>query len=104
MGLDVVLAIFFSFAIGAVFGGMAAFLSRRMLINRQLRIAERKAARVLSDAGVESKNIVNDAKREADKTKYELEAEYRERRSELQRQEQRLSQKGENLDLSLIHI
>jgi len=101
MGIDVVLAIFFSFAIGTVFGGMAAFLSRRMLINRQLRIAERKAARILADARVESKNVVNEAKREADKSKYELEAEYRERRSELQRQEQRLSQKGENLDRKL---
>jgi len=101
MGIDVVLALFFSFVIGTVFGGMAAFLSRRMLINRQLRIAERKAARLLADARVESKNVVNEAKREADKTKYELEAEYRERRSELQRQEQRMSQKGENLDRKL---
>ena len=83
MGIDVVLGIFFAFAIGSVFGAMAAFLLRRTMMHRQLRIAERKAARLLTDARVESKNIVNDAKREADKTKYELEAEYKERRSEV---------------------
>jgi len=101
MGIDVVLAIFFAFAIGAVFGAMAAFLLRRTMMQRQFRIAERKAARLLADARDESKNIVNDAKREADKTKYELEAEYKERRSEVQRQEQRLNQKSENLDRKL---
>jgi len=104
MGINPVLAvlgIFFAFVIGVVFGGMAAFLSRRMMINRQLRIAERKAARLLADARVDSKNVLNEAKREADKTKYELEAEFRERRSESQRQEQRMTQKGENLDRKL---
>ncbi|MBU2608951.1 MAG: ribonuclease Y [Chloroflexi bacterium] len=98
MGLDVVLAIFFSFVIGSIFGAMAAFLLRRTLINRQIRIAERKATRMISDATIEAKNVVNEAKREADKTKYELEAEYKERRSELQRQEQRVTQKGESFD------
>ena len=39
------LGILFSFVIGAIFGGMAAFLWRRMIINRQIRIAERKAAK-----------------------------------------------------------
>ena len=50
MGIDVVLAIAFSFLIGVIFGGMAAFLSRRMMINRQIRIAERKAARMMAEA------------------------------------------------------
>lgn len=101
MGTDVLLvyaAIFFSFVIGTVFGAMAAFFLRRTLINRQIRIAERKASRMISDATVEAKNVVNEAKREADKTKHELEAEYKERRSELQRQEQRVAQKSESFD------
>ena len=68
MGVDVVLAIFFSFIIGAIFGAMAAFVLRRTMINRQLRIAERKATRMISDATIESKNVINEAKREADKT------------------------------------
>ena len=37
-------ALFFILIIGVVLGGMAAFLSRRLVFNRQLRIAERKAA------------------------------------------------------------
>jgi len=98
MGIDVLAAIFFSFVIGIIFGAMAAFVLRRTLINRQIRIAERKATRMVSDATIEAKNVVNEAKREADKTKYELEAEYKERRSELQRQEQRVAQKSESFD------
>jgi len=101
MGIDVLLAIFFSFVIGTVFGAMAAFVLRRTLINRQIRIAERKATKMISDATIEAKNVANEAKREADKTKYELEAEYKERRSELQRQEQRVTQKSESFDRKL---
>ncbi len=101
MGLDVVLAIFFSFIIGVIFGGMAAFLSRRMMINRQIRIAEKKAARMIAEARTESKNVLNSARGEAEKARLTTEAEYRERRSELQRQENRVSQKGETLERKL---
>ena len=44
LGLPEILAILFSFIIGVIFGGMAAFLSRGMMANRQIRIAQRKAA------------------------------------------------------------
>ncbi|MFC2013509.1 ribonuclease Y [Chloroflexota bacterium] len=101
MGIDVVLAIAFSFLIGVIFGGMAAFLSRRVMINRQIRIAERKAVRMIAEARAESKNILDVAKGEADKGRLAAEAEYRERRSELQRQENRVSQKSENLERKL---
>lgn len=89
------------FIIGIVLGAMITFLGRRMIINRQLRHAERKAARMVADARGESKNVINEAKQEAEKLKQGVEAEYRERRSELQRQEHRLSQKGETLDRKL---
>jgi len=101
MGLEVVLAIFFSFIIGVIFGGMAAFLSRRVMINRQMRIAERKAARLVADARLEAKGVLNETKQEAEKVKLLAETEYRERRSELQRQESRLSQKAETLERKL---
>ena len=101
MGIDVVLAIAFSFLIGAIFGGMAAFLSRRLIINRQIRIAERKAARIVAEARTESKNVLNEARQEAEKARLAMEAEYRERRSELQRQENRVSQKAESLERKL---
>jgi ribonuclease Y len=101
MGIDVVLAIAFSFLIGVIFGGMAAFLSRRLIINRQIRIAERKAARIVAEARTESKNVLNEARQEAEKARLAMEAEYRERRSELQRQENRVSQKAESLEREL---
>ena len=85
------IAIFFSFIIGLIFGGMAAFLSRRMVFNRQLRIAERKAARMVAEARNESKGILQEAQEEAKKNKAAADTEHRERRSELQRQENRLN-------------
>ncbi len=101
MGIASVLAIFFSFAIGVIFGGMAAFLSRRMVFNRQLRLAERKAAKMLIEARNEVKGIVHEAQEEAKEIRASVETEYRERRVELQRQENRVAQKGENLERKL---
>jgi len=97
----VILAIFFAFIIGVVFGGMAFFVFRRVMFNRQMRIAERKAAKMLAEARDEARVVLNNAHEEARKTKSTVDAEYRERRSELQRQENRLSQKIENLDRKL---
>jgi len=97
-GVGPILAVFFSFVIGVVFGGMATFLFRRMMVNRQLRIAQRKAAKVISEAQLECKNTIDEAKEEANKIKAGVEAEYKERRSELQRQENRVLQKVETLE------
>jgi ribonuclease Y len=94
----VYIALFFSFIIGLVFGGLAAFLSRRIMFNRQLRLAERRAARMVAEARNESKSILQEAQEEIKRSKATADAEYRERRSELQRQENRLSQKQETLD------
>ncbi len=101
MGIESILAIFFSFVIGVVFGGMAIFLFRRMMVNRQLRIAQRRASKITAEASAESKNTLNEAKQEAEKIKSAADAEYRERRTELQRQESRLSQKTESLEHKL---
>ncbi|MEA2085555.1 MAG: ribonuclease Y [Chloroflexota bacterium] len=104
MGMETVTTILFSFSvliIGVIFGGMVTFFSRRMLINRQMRIAERKAARMVAEASVEVKNMLNEAKQAAEKTKQASDAEHRERRAELQRQENRLTQKGETLEHKL---
>ncbi len=101
MGIETVLAIFSSFIIGIVLGGITTFLSRRMIVNRQIRIAERKAARLVAEARAESKNVLQTAREEADRMKSANEAEYRERRSELQRQENRLGQRVESLERKL---
>ncbi|MAF85625.1 MAG: ribonuclease Y [Dehalococcoidales bacterium] len=100
-GFPIILAFFFSFIIGVIFGGMAAFLSRRFRINRQMRIAEKKAARIVAEARTESKEALHQARTEAEKAKTVTETEYRERRAELQRQDNRLSQKGETLERKL---
>jgi ribonuclease Y len=97
-GALVYIALFFSFIIGLVFGGLAFFLSRRLVFNRQLRIAERKAARMVAEARNESKLILQETQEEAKRSKAQADAEYRERRGELQRQENRLNQKQETLD------
>ena len=89
------------FVIGIIAGGVVVFFARRMLINRQIRIAERKAARMIAEARLESKNVLSEAKQEAEKTKSAAEADYRERRSQLQNQENRLAQKTEGLERKL---
>jgi len=95
------LAIFFSFIIGIIFGGMAVFLGRRMVINRQLRIAQRKANKIVTDATLEAKDVLHEAKQEATKLKTTADTERRELRAELQRQENRLSQKNDTLERKL---
>jgi ribonuclease Y len=89
------------FVIGIIAGGAIVFFFRRMVINRQLRIAQRKAARTVAEARLEAKDVLSEAKEEAEKVKSAAEAEYRERRSELQRQENRLSSKTETLERRL---
>jgi ribonuclease Y len=95
------LAIFFGFIIGAIFGGMLLLLSRRIIFNRQLRIAERKAAKMVADARNEAKDVLSQAQEESKRVKAATDNEYRERRSELQKQENRLNQKNETLDRKL---
>jgi len=96
-----VVALISMFFIGMIGGGAVVFFFRRMVINRQLRTAQRKAARTVAEARLEAKDVVNEAKEEAEKVKATSEAEYRERRSELQRQENRLGSKTETLDRKL---
>ena len=100
-GIIYYLAVVFAFLIGVIVGGGVIFFARRMLINRQMRIAERKAARMMAEARVESKNVLSEAKQEAERTKSAAEADHRERRSQLQNQENRLAQKTESLERKL---
>ncbi len=95
------LAIFFSFVIGLIFGGMAIFLSRRMVINRQFRVAQRKASRMVTEARLEAKDVLSETKQEATRIKTASDTEYRELRSDLQRQTNRLTQKSDSLERKL---
>ena len=84
--------------IGLVSGGVIVFFFRRMAIMRQLRNAQRKAARTLTEARNEARDMLSETKEETDKTKSAAESELRDRRSELQRQENRLSSKTETVE------
>jgi ribonuclease Y len=100
-GAIVYIALFFSFIIGLILGVFGAFLSRRVIFNRQIRIAERKAVKMVSEARNEAKNIREEAQNEAKRTKTAADNDYRDRRAEVQRQENRLNQKNETLDRKL---
>ncbi|AKG54391.1 hydrolase [Dehalogenimonas sp. WBC-2] len=104
MGLDNVLAIFFSFVIGAIFGGMAIFISRGTMISRQLKVAQRKASHTIAESRIESRNIIQEGRDEAEKLRLSADADLRERRSELARQENRVTQKVETLERKLENL
>jgi len=100
MSLNLILYISI-FIIGVVLGGAVIFFFRRMAVNRLIKLAQRKAARIEVEAKAEAKEIADSARSEADKTRVSAENEYRERRLELQRQENRVLSKSENLDRKL---
>jgi len=104
MGIVYYVALASIFVIGIIGGGVLVFFGRRMLINRQIRIAERKAARMAAEARVEAKNVLAEAKQEADRIKAAAEADSRERRAQLQNQENRLAQKTESLEHKLENL
>jgi ribonuclease Y len=95
------IAIVFAFIIGLIAGGMGFFVARRVVFNRQIRIAERKAAKMVAEARNESRDVLQQAQEESKRIKNSAETDYRERRNELQRQENRLNQKNETLDRKL---
>jgi ribonuclease Y len=96
-----IIAIIFAFIIGLIFGVAGFFLFRRVFINRQLRVAERKAVKMLTEARNEAKEVLQQAQDESKRIKTAADNDYRERRTEVQRQENRLNQKSETLDRKL---
>jgi ribonucrease Y len=97
----VYLAIGFAFIIGAIIGVVALFFFRRFVFNRQIRIAERKAVKMVTEARAEAKELLQQSQDEIKRSRVTAENEYRERKSELQKQENRLNQKNETLDRKL---
>jgi ribonuclease Y len=92
------IAMAMTFIIGAVLGGMIVFTSRGFAASRQIRAAQKRAVRIVAEARNQSKEVVNEAKVEIDKIRGLSENEARERRAELQRMENRLTQKEGHLD------
>jgi ribonuclease Y len=95
------IGIFAGFVIGVICGGIAALLSRGFYANRQIRAGQKRGARILAEARNEAKNVIAEARVEIDKSRAASENEARERRAELQRQENRIVQKESHLDQKL---
>jgi len=79
-------------------GVAIGFLTRNLIMGRRVRHAEKDAVKILNDAITKQKEVLLETKEEALKIKADVESETRSRRSELHRQERRISQKEENLD------
>jgi ribonuclease Y len=101
--MDFQTIIFFvaSLVIGFVAGGFVVFVFRRMGVNRLLRVTQRRANRTLIEAKEEAQKVIELARTEAEKVRAAADVEYRERRMEVQRQENRLLAKTENLERKL---
>ena len=101
MGAINILTILFSFIIGGVAGAAFVFFFRRFRLNREMRLAEKKAAQLQTEAEHKARDLVNEAKSEATKLRSAAEADCRERRTELQKNENRLIQKEGTLERKL---
>jgi ribonuclease Y len=99
-----IVTIIFAFIIGGVAGAAFVFFFRRFRLTREMRTAERKAARLRAEAELKAREVVREAKEEAEKLKSATEAEYRERRLELQRHENRVSQKEATLEHKRLEV
>ena len=84
--------------IGLGLGASAGFLGRRMVSRNRLTAAEQQASRILEDAEEKQRRLILEGKEQALRVQSERDAEYRERRSEINRFEKRLSNREENLD------
>ncbi|MBA7597865.1 Ribonuclease Y [subsurface metagenome] len=93
-----IVTIIFAFIIGGVAGAAFVFFFRRFRLTREMRTAERKASRLKAEAEFKAREVVREAKDEAEKLKSVAEVEHRERRSELQRHENRVAQKEVTLE------
>ena len=94
-------ALFAGLIVGLLLGGMGVFLFRRVTFDRQMRLAERKTQKMEADARFEAKALLDDAKQESQKLKMQTDADYREKKSEIAREEQKVNQKSETLDRKL---
>jgi len=105
MSMDVttinIITILFSFLIGGAAGALGMFLFRRTMVTRQMHAAEKAASKMKVDAEVRAREVLREAKVEADKFKSGVEKEYRERRDEVQQRENRLAQKEATLEHKL---
>ena len=90
----IILAVLAALVVGAVGGYFARRISKR----KQYEAAQSEAAKVMEEAKEEQRRLLLEAKEEALRTRSDVEAELRDRRSELQRTEGRLSNREEAVE------
>jgi len=83
---------------GILASAVAGFFLRGSMISKRIRQAEENAKNRLKEAEDRRKEILLEAKEEAVKIKSDAEAENRQRRAEVGRQEKKLNQRADNLD------
>ena len=96
------------FLVSAVIFTFVGFFIRKKIAESKMKSAENEAKRIIELANKEAENIKKEeiikAKEEIMSNRKELDQEIRERRGEVQRQEQRLIQKEENLENKLSQL
>ena len=90
----IILAVLAALVVGAVGGYFARRISKR----KQYEAAQSETAKVMEEAKEEQRRLLLEAKEEALRTRSDVEAEFRDRRSELQRTEGRLSNREEAVE------
>ena len=96
--MSAIIGIIVGLIAGLLVGGGVAFFARKRADGTSLQQAEEQASRILAEAESKQKLLLLEAKEETLKERQTLENELRERRAEVARVEQRLTQKEENLD------
>jgi len=99
--MSAIIGIIVGLIAGLLVGGGVAFFARKRADGTSLQQAEEQASRILAEAESKQKLLLLEAKEETLKERQTLENELRERRAEVARVEQRLTQKEENLDRKL---
>ena len=81
-----------------ILGVLIGYFARQLIANQQIRSAKKEAQKLLDDAATKHKEVVLEAKEEAARLRSTAETESKEHRLELQRLENRLTQKEQTLE------
>jgi len=84
--------------VGIAIGVALGFVARSQWANQSIKTATEKAARIVSDARAQQKDLILEAKEEKIRLQREAEDDARERRAELTNYERRLHSRDEQLD------
>ncbi|MDP2718627.1 MAG: ribonuclease Y [Dehalococcoidia bacterium] len=79
-------------------GGAAGLYVKQIMATKKFQQAQKQAESIIEEAKTKNKEILLEAKEQAIKLRNSAEVEYRDRRSDINRLERRLTQKDENLD------